>query len=147
MSKTQIYENKNNSYIYTNPKMSAINTTHLTVLLNVIPSDLINDVMSYDAHTCCMKEIKKGVQLSDVNLRIFKWNYYNYTVTTLQVLHRHIKSHQRDYLTTLEFLNENLEFLNKNDNKLILQRIRTDIKENETAIRNYEDEMNLLLDR
>ena len=50
------FENNYNLYNYTNLKnMSAINE----ILLNLIPSDLINDVMSYDAHTCCMKEIRE----------------------------------------------------------------------------------------
>ena len=55
------FENNYNLYNYTNSmnnvheNMSAINE----ILLNLIPSDLINDVMSYDAHTCCMKEIRE----------------------------------------------------------------------------------------
>ncbi len=45
-----------NLYNYTNlKKMSSINE----ILLNLIPSDLINEVLKFDAHYCCMKEIRE----------------------------------------------------------------------------------------
>ena len=50
------FKNNFNLYNYTESKnMSAINE----ILLNVIPSELVNEVMKYDAHTCCMKEIRE----------------------------------------------------------------------------------------
>ena len=49
-------ENNNNYINYTNLKtMSSINE----ILLNLIPSDLINEVLKFDAHYCCMKKIRE----------------------------------------------------------------------------------------
>ena len=49
-------ENNNNYINYTNLKnMSSFNE----ILLNYLPSDIINEIMKYDAHTCCMKKIRE----------------------------------------------------------------------------------------
>ncbi len=79
MLKIKNFENK----FICNNYMSAINE----ILLNVIPSDLINEVLKYDAHTCCMKEIRERDRTDLIyNVPSFGMVYYerhfitNYTV-------------------------------------------------------------------
>jgi len=81
-----------NNYIcnnYTNPKnMSAINTTHLSVLLNLIPSDLINDVMKYADELYEVKNYPNTIKPFNklekyiVNKKAIDFNllFYNYKV-------------------------------------------------------------------
>ncbi len=47
----------------------------INLLQNLLPSDLINEVLKYDAHTCCMKEIRK---LQKPNYKLDIFNYYEF---------------------------------------------------------------------